>query len=208
MDRPSVALDFDGTIVHSTDELLIALEICLKEFGVTLHSEARTLLGKHGWKALIRQHVEEHRIQTVIETICTAICQVREKIVVIDGMEEVLRELRERCNTLAIVTANAAQNVRTILHPDLIELFDLIHGRETDTKANLLRMITSTRNLDPRKMYYIGDEKKDIRVAEEAGINSIGVLWGANTRDVIESAHPHFIVSHPREILEIIKQEA
>lgn len=55
---------------------------------------------------------------------------------------------------------------------------------------------------------YIGDTATDMKTAENAGLFSVGVLWGFRDRAELESANAKIIVENPKEIIEFIDSGA
>ncbi len=51
---------------------------------------------------------------------------------------------------------------------------------------------------------YVGDTAVDIQTGKNAGVTTVGVLWGFRDRQELEDNHADYIVSHPSEILDII----
>ena len=48
-------------------------------------------------------------------------------------------------------------------------------------------------NLDSANTYYVGDETRDIEAAKTAGVKSIAVTYGMNTKDVLQKSEPDII---------------
>ena len=40
-----------------------------------------------------------------------------------------------------------------------------------------------------------------------AGMDTVGVLWGFRNREELEGCHPQYIVAHPSEVAEIVKKK-
>ena len=40
-----------------------------------------------------------------------------------------------------------------------------------------------------------------------AGMETVGVLWGFRDREELEGCHPQYIVAHPSEVAEIVKKK-
>lgn len=64
--------------------------------------------------------------------------------------------------------------------------------------------ISKLMNLEPKEVIFIGDSKVDIITANNAGMKSIGVLWGFRNKTELMEAGADYIVSNAREILDII----
>lgn len=50
----------------------------------------------------------------------------------------------------------------------------------------------------------IGDTYVDIHMAKNAGVDSCAVLWGFSTNEQLKKENPTYLVSQPKEILQII----
>lgn len=64
--------------------------------------------------------------------------------------------------------------------------------------------IAKNMNLKVEEVLYIGDSKPDILTAKNAGMDSVGVLWGFRDRQELEKYGASFIVESPKEILYIL----
>ncbi|HAQ40013.1 MAG TPA: hypothetical protein DCM73_03715, partial [Clostridiales bacterium] len=51
---------------------------------------------------------------------------------------------------------------------------------------------------------YVGDTEIDIRTAKNAGVKSLGVLWGFRTQSLLEREEADFIASDMNEMIDII----
>lgn len=69
--------------------------------------------------------------------------------------------------------------------------------------ASLLSILNDL-NLNKEDCVYIGDTEIDIQVARNAGIKSLGVLWGFRTQTMLEMENADFIASNIDEMIEII----
>ena len=54
---------------------------------------------------------------------------------------------------------------------------------------------------------YLGDTNTDMETGLNAGMDTVGVLWGFRDREELEGCHPQYIVAHPSEVAEIVKKK-
>jgi phosphoglycolate phosphatase len=125
---------------------------------------------------------------------------------VIPGVPELLAALRADGRQLCVVTSKpnfyAAQIVR---HFDLDGVLDGVIGSEMDLsnsdKAVLVKLSLERYSaFDSRSMVMIGDREHDILGAHTNGIDSIGVTYGAGSREELTAAGPTAIVDTVEEL--------
>lgn len=64
--------------------------------------------------------------------------------------------------------------------------------------------IANSMNLNPKDILYIGDSRTDILTAKNAGMDSVGVLWGFRCRKELREYGANFIILDAKEILNIV----
>jgi phosphoglycolate phosphatase len=65
--------------------------------------------------------------------------------------------------------------------------------------------IASALGVAPDRVAFVGDTAVDVHTARNAGMYSVGVLWGFRPREEIEEAGAHAIISKPQELLPILE---
>lgn len=116
------------------------------------------------------------------------------------GMKQVLEHLRNNNIRCLICSAKPTSMIHTVLdHFELSNYFDEISGvaltGKLPTKGERLKAM-----LDGKNAYMIGDRKDDIIGAREAGIKSVGVLWGYGSLEELSKNGADFIVSSAEEL--------
>jgi phosphoglycolate phosphatase len=61
--------------------------------------------------------------------------------------------------------------------------------------------------IPPERIAFVGDSAVDMQTANAAGMFAVGVLWGFRPRKEIEEAGSMALISHPLELLELVKTE-
>jgi phosphoglycolate phosphatase len=127
----------------------------------------------------------------------------------IQGMGEVLPILRPRVQSFGILTSNASENVELFLEAHGIRgLFDFISSTSKLTgKSRHLRAICKTFSLRPQEMLYVGDEIRDLKASQKAGVPVAGVTWGFNSRESLSAEQPQYVLDRPEQFLEIIRTD-
>lgn len=67
--------------------------------------------------------------------------------------------------------------------------------------------IIKSMKLKPKEVLYIGDSMVDMETAKNAGIDSIGVLWGFRDYEELSKNGATYIVSEPKDILDIVNRK-
>ena len=82
--------------------------------------------------------------------------------------------------------------------------------RETIEPGDKAKKILGACNyfgVDPGLARMIGDTVSDIRYAKRAGVQSIAVTWGWQSRDRLVKEDPDFIVNSVQELADLIESE-
>lgn len=60
--------------------------------------------------------------------------------------------------------------------------------------------------LGAKNIFYVGDEVRDVKAANEANIQSIAVTWGFHLKKLLESSSPKAIVDNPSDLIAIVSK--
>lgn len=108
-----------------------------------------------------------------------------------DGIHGLVQKLHQLQFKQAVLSNNRGSLVRKILaNRDLIEYFPIVLGEEDvpEPKPDVrgLQSILRAWELEPEEVLFVGDSASDIGAAERAGCQTLGVTWGAHTREELE----------------------
>lgn len=122
------------------------------------------------------------------------------------GIDTLLKSLRKKGKTLILATSKPEVFALKILeHFQLRCYFDFVAGSELDgtrsQKGEVIQYALEKNNItNLNKVVMVGDRKYDSMGAKEAGITSIGVLYGYGDRQEHERVNTDFIVSTVEEL--------
>jgi len=110
---------------------------------------------------------------------------------------------------LGILTTNSRVIVETFLQKHSLDsCFDFIRSeRNPFTKHKSLIAITKKSNLTKKETFYICDETRGIQAAKKAGVKSIAVTWGAESKELLSKSKPDIIVTQPKHLLNIPRRK-
>ena len=210
----AVLLDLDGTVTDSATGIIRSVEYALKRLeiepgtidlhcfvGPPLELSFRKHFGlekNDSWRA-VEMYREYFNDRGIYENR------------LYPGMASLIRRLHETECAIALTTAKPTVYARKILtHFNVGDCFDTIVGSHMDgRRTDKAELIKTTLNLLPDHAYekpvMVGDREHDIIGAKQAGIESIGVLWGYGSSDELSDAT--YIAKDVRDLEEILTQQ-
>jgi phosphoglycolate phosphatase len=199
MNKPIVIFNFDGVVVDST------------QLSFTLNKQMMPDLTYQEWQSWFEGNVYrsmriEYQNDVSQDAFFVLFNERLHHLPPVDGIPEVIAQL-EREYTLHIVSSGMETAIEAYLNKhNLGDHFTDILGRETHTrKVDKFHLVLKKHNIDPHETLIVTDTIGDIKEAHEVGVRSLGVTWGAHSREQLEQAKPHGIVSKPSEIIEGIQ---
>jgi len=128
-----------------------------------------------------------------------------DKIKVFPGMEKLLKDLKENSYKIGILSSNMQKNVNKFIKINQLNFFDIVYCEPNILgKDRTIKKMMKKYNLKAEEIVYVGDEIRDIVACHKMGVKMIGVSWGLHTIEALRKNGVDYIVSKPREILEII----
>ena len=202
----NIIFDFDGTLVDSFNliieithrltkhpKLIDNKEISkLRELQITALAQELNI-PKYKWPYLLLRG--RKLMQTRID-----------EIKPFQGIDAVLRELSHKNCKVYILSSNSNKNIEFFLNKyGLAKYVNGIYGRVgLFGKARVLAKMIAKHKMNNDETYYIGDELRDIEASKKVHIKIIAVSWGFNSKSVLRSLNPDYIVDQPSEILKIV----
>lgn len=213
MKYKNILIDFDGTLVDSSEGIFKSLIDAFNFYGDTVPNDET-----------LRKFIGPPLFYS-FNTICgfsPAHCEeLTEKYheyyenggyklnCLYDGIYDTLKELKNRGYHLATASSKPLQFVDTICSENGIkDFFDFLGGTEMqntgESKSDVI--LKAMKNLKGTKedTLMVGDTLFDIKGANAVGIHSCGVLYGFGTREEFIQNKATYIIEKPINILEIV----
>lgn len=204
----TLVFDFDGTIADTLGETRRILNQIGPDYGIREVAEHELDHLRHlSLKQLIEHlNIPKRRLPALLARGTGLMRGNITRLKMIDGMSEVLIELRRHVHSFGILTSNASANVDLFLRAHgLREQFDFISSTsKLSGKAKNLKAIRKTFSLRPGEMLYIGDELRDVKASQKAGIPIAAVTWGFNSRESLAVENPDYLFTHPSDFLRLL----
>lgn len=124
------------------------------------------------------------------------------------GIEGELNKLKKNGVKTAVLS-NKPDNVTVMVANKLFgDLFDIVHGQREDikTKPDPMGALSLAEELGVSvgECVFVGDTNVDIFTAKNAGMKSIGVLWGFRDLAELKNANADFIIEKTDELYDTI----
>lgn len=206
--------DMDGTVADTLTTIAYFTNAALEKFGYpAVDKEAYKLMIGNGTEMMVRRAMKRAGApDELFEPIRTDYVSAYDRNFLYltapyDGIVPMLRALKDAGLMLAIVS-NKPDAIAGKINEELFgDLVDCCRGGrdgvplKPDPQAVLETM--DELGVSPDECLYIGDTAVDMETGKNAGIYSIGVLWGFRDAKELSEAHADVIVSSPEEILTI-----
>lgn len=130
-----------------------------------------------------------------------------------DGIEELLKLLRDKEFTMAVATSKPEPYARRIIEKFQIDkYFSFVGGSGLDgsrgTKTEVMQYVLDELGVkNPGKVFMVGDRNHDIIGAKTIGTSSIGVLYGYGSMDELKNAKADYIVHTVEEVGELLTRK-
>ena len=208
MNHRTLVFDFDGTIADTLGETRRIYNQLADDFGLRQVEPGEIAELRHmSLKQLIAHlGIPKRRVPALISRGTGMMRGNITRLGMIAGMPEVLTEMRRHVENFGILTSNAPANVDVFLRTHgLRDLFEFISSTSKLTgKAKHLRAIRKTFSLRHEEMLYIGDELRDVKASQKAGVPVAAVTWGFNSRESLAAEKPDYLFDHPEDFLRLL----
>ena len=210
MTYQTLVFDFDGTIADTLGETRLIFNRLAPEYGIREVAEHELDHLRHLSLSALLDHLDipKRRVPTLIARGTGMMRGNITRLKLIDGMKEVLIELRRHVRSFGILTSNSTANVDLFLQSHgLRDQFDFISSTSKLTgKAKHLKAILKTFSLRPGELLYIGDELRDVKAAQKAGIPIAAVTWGFNSRTALAASKSDYLFDRPVDFLRLLSE--
>lgn len=213
----AIIYDLDGTLFNSLEDLADATNNALRISGFPIRKieEYNYIVGSGVIQQIkrslpIEYNNDEQTINKVIQDFSEQYDKNwMKKSVPYEGVEQLLYNLKENGYLQAVASNKPDFFTKKIVKHFFEEgIFDFVSGNtpelEKKPSPDIVFKIMKELGVTADECIFIGDTNVDINTAKNAGIFSIGCLWGFRTRSELEKAGADIIVSHPDEIFQYI----
>ncbi len=197
--------DFDGVLADSLQPMLTyAGQVC-QELGYSCEPTQADLeaLDRMEFSEFGHQlGIPEEKIGDFVTRNFELFSHRIEPLKITPGIDSVIRELSHSV-ILGVITGNSCAVVSKFLDSyGLKAEFHTILGAEDDgSRVEKILKVISLNGGSNGEVYMVGDAVSDIRAARGAGIKSIAIGWGHQSKEKLITESPDFWVDQPEDLL-------
>ncbi len=190
----TILFDLDGTLIDSTEAILLCFEDSFREFGLPVPSaeEIKALIGHPLDFMYLHLGVEEERVWDFVNLYKTYYRR-RSKAMThfLPHAREAIAEAASFAR-LGVVTTKTGEYSRILLeHMGVMHYFEVLIGREDVTHPKphpepVLKALYAMGVHNKQNVWMIGDTCLDMVSAKDAQINAVGVLSGYGKEEELQ----------------------
>lgn len=216
-DKRLCIFDLDGTLADTVESMAYSANLVLKELSLApqpadafryfagdgVYELAKRCLAAAGDPQGRYYEVFLERYRQTFSQYC--MYQVKP----FGGICRMLEELKERGILCAVLSNKPHEQAVDVVRQLFGEqTFDYVQGQQDGIPrkpdpAGALR-IAGMAGVLPEACLYVGDTNTDMQTGRNAGMHTVGVLWGFRDRRELEENQAEHIISRPEEILELL----
>ncbi|MCL1068156.1 HAD-IA family hydrolase [Shewanella olleyana] len=204
-----VIFDWDGTLMDSIGKIVDCMQSVAQELSLLVPSEqqVRDIIGLSILPAMEKLFPDNaDKYDDLLEAYKNYYLNINSTpSPLFEGIESVLTQIQAAGHTLAIATGKRRAGLdRMLAETGLGQYFVATRSADEAESKPHPSMITSLLeefNVPPEQAVMIGDSKLDIAMANNAGVSSIAVTYGAHSLEDLLSQNPTATASKPTDIL-------
>lgn len=205
-----VIFDLDGTLLDTLEDLADNANEMLRTKGYPERSveEIRQFVG-NGMKNLVERclpyKVSEKEFQFCYDLFRTLYsANMQNKTKPYEGIISCLEKLKEKGIKSVVVSNKNDDAVKKLCSDYFGNLVFTAYGRKDEIPAKpdpaMVDITVKEMNVSKNECVFVGDSDTDILTARNAGIKSVGVLWGFRDKETLRTAGADYIIGKPHEL--------
>ncbi len=209
--------DLDGTLTNTLESKTYSVNLTLEEMGLSkiTKDQCRLFVG-NGARVLMEKSLkaagdtDASRIEEGMEIygrIFDRNCTYH--VTPYEGIPEMLKALKDKGIHLAVLSNKPdRQTVKVVKAIFGEELFDYAQGQKEGIRRKPepdgVWYLIEQMHVSKEECLYIGDSEVDAATGRNAGLKTIGVLWGFRDRKTLETAGADDLIDRPDELLQFV----
>ena len=209
--------DLDGTLTNTLESMTYSVNLTLKEMGLSqiTKDQCRMFVG-NGARVLIEESLKvsgdpkASKIEEAMEIygrIFDRNCTYH--VTPYEGIPEMLKALKDKGIQLAVLSNKPdRQTVKVVKEIFGDNIFDYAQGQKDGIRRKPepdgVWYLMEQMQVSKEECLYIGDSEVDAATGKNAGLKTIGVLWGFRDRKTLETAGVDDLIDRTDELLQFV----
>lgn len=204
---PVAIFDFDGTLADSLDLALdaynrVAPRLRAKPIDRADLPRLRALPPR---EAMAEYDVSPWKLPLLVAGVRSAMRAHVDRLEPFAGVGEALRALVRAGCRCSVLSTNSTENItRFLARHDLARFEHVAGGVGMFGKARALDRLMRRAGYERARVFYVGDEARDVEAASAAGVRSVAVSWGYAGRDALAACAPTHLVDRPEDLVGLL----
>jgi len=213
MRKKAIVFDLDGTLINSLPDIAAAMNKVLAAYRLPAHEEReyRLFTGDGARNLTLRALGDRQEMAPQVQAAYAKEYGENSRIntAPYPGVVDLLEALSGKGLRLCVLSNKDEQDAQQVIaHYFSGQVFAIVRGRQEGVPLKpdptALIQIAAQLRLSPQDFWYVGDTRTDMRCAGNAGMESIAVTWGFQTRQEIAEGNPAHYADSTRELLDLL----
>ena len=210
---PALLFDLDGTLVDSIELILNSARHAFQGFEgrAPTDQEWRAGIGRPLFTVFREYASDEDEVNRLVERYREYQLANHDRLLhAYEGIVPALRAFAAAGHRMAVVTSKADWlAVRALEHVGIADLFDVIVGCDSCVNHKphpepVERALAHLGKL-PADALFMGDSSHDVESGRAAGVYTVGVTWGAFTRDELEASGADVVIDDVTQLTPVVQ---
>ena len=212
-DYKLVIFDWDGTLMDSVDRIVSSMQSSAKIVGLTIpsHEAAKQIIGlsipealKALFEGITDEQIEVMRLQYKHQYLDGDTTPTP----LFDNATNLLTQLKQQNKLLAVATGKGRDGLNRVLKVSETSAFfnttRCAGEMRSKPDPEMINSILAELDIAPHEAIMIGDTGHDLKMAQNAGVDSIGVTFGVHNREELSLYKPKVIVDSLPELHQLL----
>lgn len=209
--------DLDGTLTNTLESMTYSVNLTLEEMGLSKITKISAECSVGEWSQGIKEKslkAAETQMPSRIEEGMEIYGRIFDQnctyhVTPYEGIPEMLKVLKDKGIHLAVLSNKPdRQTVKVVKAIFGEELFDYAQGQKEGIRRKPepdgVWYLMEQMHVSKEECLYIGDSEVDAATGRNAGLKTIGVLWGFRDRKTLETAGADDLIDRPDELLQFV----
>ncbi len=124
------------------------------------------------------------------------------------GVKDLLEWLYNKGYKMAVLSSSLTSEIKKEIKKSKIGMyFKKVLGDVYDKRKTINALLNSL-NFKPKETMFVGDTAHDIETGKNAGVTTVAITWGYQTKERILEAKPDYVIEDISELKSILKSKA